>query len=230
MHANAITHACPAACCHAVLHRRFLFNHVRPRPAVSLPCPRAPICCPCRPACCTWLMEEASACTARSPLPSLCPRLSLSLFCSLCSRHGLAKLWFELGRRCFHYSASLHARPSAPSPPSCSLPCLHMLAGAASLGAAAAPAQAAAARTRGQSAASWFDIGGAHPRVLFGRRCHAARPHQPCAPQCCHRSCRRRCPSAHCHHQSRATLRMKYAMSVASYPNLVLRQHVREAC
>jgi hypothetical protein len=155
MHANAITHACPAACCHAL---------VRPH-ATHAALPAAP-----------------GLCTARSPLPSLCPRLSLSLFCSLCSRHGLAKLWFELGRRCFHYSASLHARPSAPSPPSCSLPCLHMLAGAALLGAAAAPAQAAAARTRGQSAASCFDIGGAHPRVLFGRRCHAARPHQPLRP------------------------------------------------
>jgi hypothetical protein len=124
----------------------------------------APTCCPCSPACCAWFKEEASARTApRLPLLSLslCPWPSLSLYCSLCSRHGHAKLQLELGHRHFHCSASLRARPLAPLPPSRSLPCSRALA--------AAPAQAAAAaRTHGQSAASCFGTGGAHPRMLCG--------------------------------------------------------------
>jgi hypothetical protein len=100
---------------------------------------------------------------------SLLSALSLSLYCLLCSCHGLAKLRLELGCRYFHYSASLRIWPSAPSPPSRSLPCPRALAGATSLGAAAALAWAATACTCGQSAASCFGTGGAHLRVLCGR-------------------------------------------------------------
>jgi hypothetical protein len=167
----------PAARCFLSI----MFVHVRPRPAVSLPCPRAAHAA--LPAAPCFRRRQARARLLARP----CPLAALgSLSRSLPCRVHLPKLrrW-ELPQPC-----------SGRRPHAWLVHCLllrHRLCPSA--GAPWKPGAAQLAHT-----------GPAPPQL------------PPPLPVCL------------CHHRSRATLRMKCAMSIASYPDSVLWQQVRKAC